>query len=186
LEAVRLRLRPWDLARDLPAFGAICRDPQVMRYIGDGHLWTEEESRRWMETNLETMVKFGFCQWAVEATGGALAGQLLGFCGLAAPADLPARGPVDPPGIETHMGWRLSRASWGKGYATEAAGVALADAFGRCGFERVLATVQPANLASAAVARKLGMEQLDVGDEKLLVFAVGKERWETVRVAARL
>ena len=44
---------------------------------------------------------------------------------------------------------RLSRAAWGHGYASEAASAALADGFGRCGFERVIATVQAPNLASA-------------------------------------
>jgi hypothetical protein len=38
LETTRLRLRPWDLWRDLPAFSAICSQPDVMRYIGDGHV----------------------------------------------------------------------------------------------------------------------------------------------------
>ena len=47
IETARLRLRPWNMSRDLSAFAAICSDPLVMRYIGDGHVWTEEESRSW-------------------------------------------------------------------------------------------------------------------------------------------
>lgn len=94
---------------------------------------------------------------------------------------------------------RLSRAAWGKGYATEAATAALADGFDRCGFERVIATVQPENLASAGVAQKLGMCQLKASgrhriseeagqscaqETKLLVFGVTKKEW--AGVAARL
>ena len=29
------------------------------------HLWSEAESRSWMEGNISTMAKYGFCQWAV-------------------------------------------------------------------------------------------------------------------------
>ena len=57
LETARLRLRPWNLAQDLAAFSAICADPEVTRYIGDGHVWTVAESRSWIETNLEAMVR---------------------------------------------------------------------------------------------------------------------------------
>jgi RimJ/RimL family protein N-acetyltransferase len=74
------------------------------------------------------------------------------------------------------MGWRLSRTAWGQGYATEAARLALADGFGRCSFERVVATVQPANDASCAVVRKLGMTELvDLRSEGLLVYAISAE-----------
>ena len=66
LKTARLQLRPWDIARDMTAFSAICADPAVMRYIGDGHVWSEEESRDWLDRNIETMRMHGFCQWAVE------------------------------------------------------------------------------------------------------------------------
>lgn len=176
LETARLRLRPWDLARDLGDFIAICHDVDVMRYIGDGHLWSEDESRSWIETNLATMAKYGFCQWAVEARDG---GELLGFCGFRS-WDNPKEGVQGDLLVQLRpaMGWRLSRASWGHGYATEAAAAALTDGFGRCGFERVIATVQPANKPSAGVAGKLGMqEQVDVSDTGLLVFAIVKQQW---------
>ena len=92
---------------------------------------------------------------------------------------------------------RLSRAAWGRGYATEAASAALAAGFNRWGFERVFATVQPENLASAGVAKKLGMCRLKavgsgqrMADKKfaqeteLLVFAVTRDEWASA--AARL
>jgi RimJ/RimL family protein N-acetyltransferase len=87
LETARLRLRPWDSSKDLDAFVAICSDHAVMRYIGDGHVWSEEESRRWINMNVEVMAMHGFCQWAVEVKAadkesGIAGGQLLGFCGF--------------------------------------------------------------------------------------------------------
>ena len=84
---------------------------------------------------------------------------------------------------------RLSREAWGRGYATEAAKAALADGFIRCGFERVVATVQRPNLSSAGVAMKLGMSQLKEGpggqESELLVFALAREEWAR-GAAARL
>ena len=88
--------------------------------------------------------------------------------------------------VETLLPRRLTQAAWGRGYATEAANAALADGFNRCGFERVIATVQAANLASAGVATKLGMcsiddpQEADQSDEQkpdLLVFAITREEW---------
>ena len=88
--------------------------------------------------------------------------------------------------VEILLPRRLTQAAWGRGYATEAANSALADGFNRCGFERVIATVQPANLASAGVATKLGMcsiddpQEADQNDEQnpdLLVFAITREEW---------
>ena len=46
----------------------------------------------------------------------------------------------------------------GKGYATEAAGAVLEYGFGPLGLERIVAVAYPANVASIAVMRKLGMQ----------------------------
>jgi RimJ/RimL family protein N-acetyltransferase len=85
---------------------------------------------------------------------------------------------------------RLTQAAWGRGYATEAANAALTDGFNRCGFEHVIATVQPANIASAGVATKLGMRQIDAGvpgrdvadeadaqNDDIVTFAITREEW---------
>lgn len=62
-----------------------------------------------------------------------------------------------PLGPHTEIGWRLVRAARGRGYAVEGARPVLehALAFGR----PVVADMDPANAASAAVARRLGMER---------------------------
>ena len=61
---------------------------------------------------------------------------------------------------------------------SEAAAAALRHGFEACGFTRVVATVQPANFASATVARKLGMGLWESeSDEKLLVFKLDKATW---------
>ncbi len=74
-------------------------------------------------------------------------GPLIGFCGLQPLPELD----------EIEIGWWLARAWWGRGLATEAARVAMRDAFDRLGFERIVAIAQPANTASIHIMQKLGM-----------------------------
>jgi len=62
------------------------------------------------------------------------------------------------------VGWRLARAHWGQGYATEAARAMLDFAFETLGVDRVYANIDPANAASIAVVRRLGMR--DAGMRK--------------------
>jgi RimJ/RimL family protein N-acetyltransferase len=56
------------------------------------------------------------------------------------------------------LGYRLTRASWGKGYATEAAGAVMEHAFTSLGLERLVSLIDPENIASLRVAQKLGMQ----------------------------
>ena len=55
------------------------------------------------------------------------------------------------------IGWRLGRASWGHGYATEAAAAALRFGFEECGLERIISIRHVANARSARVMAKPGL-----------------------------
>ncbi|MDG4827331.1 GNAT family N-acetyltransferase [Asanoa sp. WMMD1127] len=57
---------------------------------------------------------------------------------------------------DVEIGWHLHPDAWGHGYATEAAAAVMDDAFIR-GLRRVIAVTNPANTASQAVCRRLGM-----------------------------
>ncbi|MBX3501260.1 MAG: GNAT family N-acetyltransferase [Alphaproteobacteria bacterium] len=89
--------------------------------------------------------RHGFGRWVVEERYGAF----LGYAGI---MPSPAGHPL---GEHFEIGWRLVRAAWGQGYATEAAGAALDDALGRAGLPEVLAYTAPDNLRSQAVMRRL-------------------------------
>lgn len=67
------------------------------------------------------------------------------------------------PSLETEIGWHLHPDAWGRGIATEAARRVLAHAF-TSGLERVLAVTHPDNVASQAVARRVGMRDEGVTD----------------------
>jgi aminoglycoside 6'-N-acetyltransferase len=55
------------------------------------------------------------------------------------------------------IGWALTRAFQGKGYAVEAASLVLDLAFGELGLHRVTAELDPRNRASIALCLRLGM-----------------------------
>jgi RimJ/RimL family protein N-acetyltransferase len=66
------------------------------------------------------------------------------------------------PAVE--IGWRLPRAAWGGGYASEAAQAALEFAFTRLGLREVVAIAVPGNQASLRVMQRLGMVRDEAGD----------------------
>jgi len=64
-------------------------------------------------------------------------------------------GPWMPEGWPgTEVGWAIVRDCWGRGYATEGAEAATDWAFDHLGWSRVIHSIDPANVASQAVARR--------------------------------
>jgi RimJ/RimL family protein N-acetyltransferase len=58
------------------------------------------------------------------------------------------------------VGWGLIREAWGKGYATEAATAAIDWAFATLGWDEVIHSIDPDNVNSQNVARRLGSTRL--------------------------
>ena len=129
---------------DLDAYAEMFGDPDVMRFLGDGHPMTRAESWRHMALVVGHWQLRGFGLWAVEERS---TGLLAGRVGCWQPEGWP--------GFE--IGWALRRGFWGRGYATEAALVALDFAFARLGQARVISLIDPDNGPSIAVALRLGM-----------------------------
>jgi RimJ/RimL family protein N-acetyltransferase len=143
LETSRLRLASWR-PEQVPDFLAIASDPEVMRHIGLGRPWGEEQARAFVERQIVAEAAHGFCLWGlVERATRYLVGQ----CGLQRVGDT----------NEIEIGWWLARDSWGRGLATEAARPVVAFAFERLQLPRLISIVQPANTASIAVMERLGM-----------------------------
>ncbi len=90
----------------------------------------------------------GFGLWAVELPS---ASSFIGFVGLSVPS-LHAH---FTPCVE--VGWRLARAYWGNGYATEGARAALRFGFDELGLLEIVSFTVPANIRSRRVMEKLGM-----------------------------
>ena len=62
-------LRGWDVGADLDAYAAICADPEVMRFIGDGSTLTRAESAERLRTFEATWQERGFGLYARRARG---------------------------------------------------------------------------------------------------------------------
>ncbi len=145
IETERLVLRRWE-ARDLVPFAAINGDPEVMDFPRP---LTRTESDAEVADFGARWEADGFCFGAVERRED---GLLLGMAGIAR-YDF---GAAICPCVE--IGWRLGRAFWGRGYATEAAVAWLDWGFRVAGVAEILAFTDPANLRSLAVMRKAGMQ----------------------------
>ncbi len=146
---------------DLDAYATMCGDPEVMRYIGDGHTLSRDEAWRNMALIIGHWHLRGFGLWAVEERR---SGAFVGRVGCWQPEGWP--------GLE--VGWALDRAFWGKGYATEAALHAIDFAFNHLGQDRVISLIQPGNSNSVAVALRLGMKlvkETEVTRQRVLIYA---------------
>jgi RimJ/RimL family protein N-acetyltransferase len=144
LETDRLTLRRFtpanaDLLADLNS------DPEVMRFISGGQPTPRAEARdRIIPYFLDCYERFdGLGYWAAEASA---TGDFLGWFQFR---------PVPDAGVE--LGYRLRRAAWHAGYATEGSRAILRQGFTECGVERVFARTLAANTASRRVLEKCGL-----------------------------
>jgi ribosomal-protein-alanine N-acetyltransferase len=141
----RLWLRQWR-ETDIEPFASLNADPQVMEFMPRclGRAESEALAR---EAHAE-IERQGWGLWATELRA---SGEFIGFVGLRVPAFEAAFTPC------VEIGWRSRRASWGKGFATEAARECLRFAFERLQLPEVVAFTVPANARSRAVMERLGM-----------------------------
>ncbi len=84
----------------------------------------------------------------------------------------------------TEIGWTLARSAWGKGYAVEAASAAAHWAFAQLGWSEIIHCIHPGNVASRAVAERLGSRYLRPGrmpppyeKEKVEIWGQSREEW---------
>ncbi|MDE3110474.1 MAG: GNAT family N-acetyltransferase, partial [Acidobacteriota bacterium] len=87
-------------------------------------------------------------------------GEFIGFIGLDR-MDFVIPG-VPQPAVE--IGWRLARAHWGKGLATEGARAVVQFGFGTLHLEEIVAITVPANIRSRRVMEKIGMTHVPALD----------------------
>jgi RimJ/RimL family protein N-acetyltransferase len=146
LETSRLRLRPFALS-DLDGLSRITADPEVMRYIADGDALTRDQTEVNLRSIIETFWRRGHGRWALVEKAG---GRLIGYCGLAHPAE--------SPGIE--LVYMLARHAWGRGLVNEAATACLRYGFEELNVDTVYALTMPGNVRSRRVLERLGMRFL--------------------------
>ncbi|MEB3282443.1 MAG: GNAT family N-acetyltransferase [Lyngbya sp.] len=163
----RLIIRNWEPEQDAPQAFKIYGDPDVMCFISP-HFETVEAVRSRLQERVERdkIRKNGTGSWAVveketqEIIGAVLLIQLPDNDGI--------------PTTNYEIGWHFRKASWGKGYATEAAKQILGYAFTILRLPVIYAVVKPENERSIRVTQRLGMKPLGRTNEyygvELLLF----------------
>ena len=147
LETKRLILKTTELS-DLDKLIALRSDPDVMRYIGDGTVHTEEQVKKFLSMAIPYQEKhgIGFCM-VYEKESGSFIGQ----------AGLFHIGYYDAqPEIE--IAYRLHKKFWGNGYATELAKALIQWGFQHLPVDKLIAAAEPENIASQKVLKKAGLD----------------------------
>jgi RimJ/RimL family protein N-acetyltransferase len=151
LQTSRLTLRRHQLSDFEPA-AAMWGDPAVTRHVG-GRPFTREEVWARLMRYVGHWALMGFGYWAiVERESGVFVGEA-GFADFKREIEPSLEGTPE-------LGWVIAPRAQGLGYATEAAGAAVA--WGDAAFDsrRTACLIHPENLASIRVAAKLGFQQV--------------------------
>lgn len=168
LATARLRFEPLDDSH-FAGLQAMNADPEVMRWLG-GRPATPDETRAMIARVRMRWEAWGYGWWALlDAADGALVGaagiQHLGF-DRANPHEI---------------GWRLRRARWGQGLATEVARAIVRHGFEVLGAPRLCAIRHPDNAASLRVMEKLGMRDAGLqcwNGEQVAVRELARADWK--------
>jgi RimJ/RimL family protein N-acetyltransferase len=145
LETPRLILRTWQDS-DLAPFITMNQDSKVMEFFPK--LLSAEESKNLVNKIHQHFDTHGFGLFAVELKA---TKEFIGFVGLATPSFAAHFTPC------VEIGWRIAKAHWNQGYATEAARAVLHTAFEKYGLEEVVSFTSTHNKSSRRVMEKLGM-----------------------------
>lgn len=142
LESDRLLLRP-RMLDDIDAIAEMNRDPLVMKHIaavGDPAM-----SRVSVAARSFSHIGRGLGYWSVFAK--AAPAGFLGYVGLIPDGDASE---------DVQLSYRFTVASWGKGYAREAAACLLRHGFETLALPSIAVTTHPLNKASLRLAERLG------------------------------
>jgi len=168
IETPRLLLRV-PRVEDLDEWARMMADAESAKFIGG--VTPRSSTWRGLMTMIGSWHATGFAMFSVvEKSTGRWVGRL---------------GPWMPegwPGPE--VGWAISRDCWGRGYATEGAIASTNWAFDHLGWDRVIHSIDPDNVASQLVAKKLGSRNLGPGslpppfhDSRIDIWGQSRDEW---------
>jgi RimJ/RimL family protein N-acetyltransferase len=173
----RLTLKPESI-NDFYRFFDMSKDPEVMRWIGDGSIyhWSKETALKKYQAGINNQGTIKLGNLAVYARD---SGLYIGWCGVTFSKFLD----------HAELGYRYCRDAWGQGYATEAAAAVIAETFQKTEMDRVLAIVHPANSASIRVLEKLGFGCIGTRfsravDAALPVYALDRDAFTAAKDSA--
>jgi RimJ/RimL family protein N-acetyltransferase len=152
IETERLRLEPFAPAHSA-GLNALDRDPEVMRFIGNGTTRSLEETEASIERVQALWEKLGYSWWAIFNRE---SNELIGAACLQRLAN--------KVGAPLEIGWRLRPSDRGKGFATEAGRGVIKFAFEQIGASYLVAVAPPENQPSHRVMERLGMTYVGIQD----------------------
>ncbi|MEU6712051.1 GNAT family N-acetyltransferase [Nonomuraea sp. NPDC046802] len=175
LETDRLILRRFTES-DADHLFKLNNDPEVMRYLNGGKPTPRTTI---VEETLPRLIASGFFATIEKSSG-----TFLGWFHLRAPKD----GPADEP----ELGYRLHKAAWGKGYATEGSRALIDKAFLDLGARRVFAQTMTVNRGSRRVMEKSGLrfvrtfhpewdDPIEGAEEGEVEYELLRADWESVQ-----
>jgi RimJ/RimL family protein N-acetyltransferase len=158
---------------DVDVLASYWGDAETMKYIGKGgEPWTREMVRERIEAAIERQRVSGYCFWVVELRE---TGEVIGQGGVV---------PIANTGPEIELGYRLGKAHWGKGYATEIANASAKHALGSIGLDRLIAVTYPENAGSRRVLVKCGFEDMGITDRyydtTCALYELTRARWDAL------
>jgi len=171
LETNRLRLRHLT-NDDIDLLVELDSDPEGMRYL----TWGEPSPREWYVDDVMPRLLAGYASEPRLGTFAAedrMTGEFFGWFHLRPDH-------IEPE--EQELGYRLRRAVWGRGLATEGSKALLVHGFDLVGADKVCARTLATNLGSQRVMQKAGLRY-----ERAFVFPLNiiPDRTETERSAVK-
>lgn len=150
-ETPRLVLRQFTI-KDAPLILALNSDPEVVKYVHEPVLKTEEQATKIITDIILPQYKNNLGRWAIHTKA---ENEFIGWCGLKYRPDLE----------EIDLGYRLMQKAWGRGYATEVAKYSLDHGFKDLQLQLITARAHIENHASIKVLEKIGMNFIGEGVE---------------------
>jgi RimJ/RimL family protein N-acetyltransferase len=145
VQSERLTYRPL-AAGDLDAFAGLVQDAHIRRYMMDGQVLPASWAATKIAVSAALFDRLGVGLWIVHERK---TGALVGFCGFLVLPDVHAA---------PELVYALREPFTGRGYATEMARAAVAEARAHGAFREILASVDAVNAASVRVLQKLGFQ----------------------------
>ena len=159
----RLKFHPYT-DNDFGFLMSLLEDPEMVKFIGGGKTRDSREGREflaWIYRTYEMGENSGL-QVLVRREDN----RPIGHAGLV-PQKVEGNDEVE-------IGYWISKEFWGRGYATEAAAALLEHGRKILGRQRFISLIQPGNIASEKVARKIGMhleKEIVLGGKNVHIFS---------------
>ena len=148
IESERLYWRPFSNG-DINTIVKLFADERVARWVGDGSALSEAQAHQWLKNAHQSLIENDTSAGAIiERTSD----RMIGWAGI-----------VHPKNQMPELIYGLEFSAWGKGYGLEVATAIVDDARKNQSFEQIIATVDPENIGSIKILKKLGFHLIDSG-----------------------